>query len=266
MTFKYGSGLWHIVSRYRASDSPENNGSIWNPLAGLDTTIQNHVLTFSSDASLKVTGKYKGKDTTLWSICPKLYGECDQFYLELTDYGNLQIVSNCGQILWESRSDTNPPELVGSENGYYTGNRCIHDITTSKQYTSITNINGAPISKTCIATKNPFIGFDISDLYCYKPKCLFPVPVLDFCQRISSVQGCPGCLGNAECVNIFDFEIAQDYQVILYKNKEEIKPTTSTNGIISFQIPNKDIKQYEFNFKYPKESKNQKIKVTMSAK
>lgn len=121
MTFKYGSGLWHVVSRNAVidEDGVERNGSIWNPLAGLQKIAK---IEFTSEAILKVLDS---TNTVVWSVKPDLHVNCTgaQYFLEISDYGNLQIVTNCGQILWESRSDTNKPEVgdscsIGSRYGY----------------------------------------------------------------------------------------------------------------------------------------------------
>jgi hypothetical protein len=68
-----------------------------------------------------------------------------QFSISLiaTNQGNLQIITNCGRIIWESRTDTNQSELNGSEFGFVVGNNCKN---FAKELYSYSCLNGAVIN------------------------------------------------------------------------------------------------------------------------
>lgn len=196
------------------SNSKWQDGSIW--YAGTNIPCcsgKKHILIFTENGILQVSCD----EHVIWSVDPHICTDgvrrdCSPNRLELTDYGNLQIVSSCGKILWETRSDTNAPEEGGASSGYITDNNHFDflgsGVNSKKTFNVYRDTNWCKpkdeVSKCLVLPE------------CSKINCLFPTifPPEKFCQY---VRNCPGCGPDYLCKGEFVFDVSDGLDIIVEK-------------------------------------------------
>lgn len=219
-----GGGI-RVLSYYfhrDTSNSKWQDGSIW--YAGTNIPCcsgKKHILIFTENGILQVSCD----EHVIWSVDPHICTDgvrrdCSPNRLELTDYGNLQIVSSCGKILWETRSDTGIPDDTTSINGYLTDNSCSEVMRTTdgrikKGVCSNTILQAFQDTTWC--RPNSSINSKCLVLpECSKINCLFPTifPPEKFCQY---VRNCPGCGPDYLCKGEFVFDVSDGLDIIIEK-------------------------------------------------